>query len=131
MKPARRLILPALAAAPAVEAGTGLDLVGPAGFTRFTFTLDAFLIWTALNLAGLLLVGYPAAAAIARIPVPRPLRVALVLLAGLAGGGLFVTLVAGGDFRAAWIGFAPGGLTAAIWALFNADMLADRPQRVA
>ena len=41
MKVLRRLILPALAAAPAAEIGTGLALAGPAGFTRFTFDMLA------------------------------------------------------------------------------------------
>jgi hypothetical protein len=116
---ALRLILPALVAAPAAMWSVGLAVIGPPGFTRFTFTPS-----------GLLAVGWPAAAAIARLPVPRPVRFALVLIAGLAGGGLLAALV-GGDFRAAWIGLAPGGITAAVWTLFNADRLADRPERPA
>ena len=131
MKPLRRLLLPALVAAPAAEVATGLALFGPGGFTRFTFNLDGLLVWTALNLAGLLLVGWPAAAAVARLPVPPPVRFARVLLAGLAGGALFATLVGGGDPRAALFGLAPGGITAAVWLMFNADMLADRPERMA
>lgn len=91
MKVLRRLLLPALVAAPAAEVSTGLAIFGPGGFTRF----------------------------------------ALVLLAGLAGGGLFATLVGGGDPRAALFGLAPGGITAAVWLMFNADMLADRPERMA
>ncbi len=131
MKALRRLVLPALVAGPAVGWSLGLALIGPPGFTRLTFTPNSLLLWAALAFAGLALIGWPAAAAIARLPAPRPVRAALILLAGLAGGGLLATLVGGGDPRGAWYGFAPGGITAAIWLLFNADVLADRPERPA
>jgi hypothetical protein len=105
----------------------GLFLIGWPGFTRFTFQPQAFLIWTGLVAAALLLFGWPVGALLARLPTPAPIRLILLLAAGVAGGALFGALLGGPAGMT--LGMLPGAVTAAIWAAFNADLVAVRAAR--
>ena len=125
MKAARRLILPALVAAPAAMWSFGLSLIGWPGFTRFTFRPENFLLWTALVATALLIFGWPVGALVARLHSAASVRLMLLVAAGAAGGGLFGALLGGPAGTA--LGIFPGAVTAAIWAAFNADLVAGRP----
>ncbi|HEX8447987.1 MAG TPA: hypothetical protein VF652_00230 [Allosphingosinicella sp.] len=125
MKAARRLILPALVAGPAVMWMFGLMLIGWPGFTRFTLVPEFLLLWVGLVGFALLVFGWPVAALLARLRVPAPLRLLLIVAAGIAGGGLFAAAVAGGT-GAMVLGLVPGAVTAAIWSAFNTDLVGGR-----
>ena len=125
MKAVRRIILPALVAAPAAMWTFGLSLIGWPGFTRFTFQPEAVFLWTGLVAAALLIFGWPAGALLARLPAAAAIRLILLVAAGAAGGGLFGALLGGPPGMT--LGIFPGAVTAAIWAAFNADLVAGRP----
>jgi hypothetical protein len=124
LKAARRLILPALVAGPAVMWMIGLFVIGWPGFTRFSLTPEAFLTGAAMVAAVLLVFGWPAGALIARVPTPAPVRILLLVAAGAAGGGLLTILFGGGPE-----GMLAGAVTAAIWAAFNSDLVAGGATR--
>ncbi|HEX8125630.1 MAG TPA: hypothetical protein VF548_08620 [Allosphingosinicella sp.] len=129
MNAGRRLILPTLVATPAAMWTFGLYLIGWPGFTRFTFEREAVLVWAGLVAAALLLFGWPVGALLARLRTPAPVRLTLLIAAGVAGGGLVGALLGGPP--GSILAMLPGAVTAAIWAGFNADLLAGRAIREA
>ena len=126
VKLVRRALLPALVAAPAVHLAAGLLLAGPSSLAFFSFSLQVLLVWAGLILAGLLIVGLPAAALIGRLDLPPVAKAALLVLIGAAGGGLFAAAIIGMDFRLAPYGLLPGAIAASVWLAINRDWLAPR-----
>jgi len=148
LKVARRLLLPAVVAAPLWPIAVGAILQGEDALTHADLEPSSLVFYLIVALGGLLAVGLPSAKLVRRWRLPPLAQAAFLLVAGAIGGAaLTIIIMTGTGFSnggsvetmlgylaliavmGGELGAAAGLTVALVWILFNLDALRLPPGR--